>query len=152
MPVRNATTIWPCRTVCATPSRVRNGTGNAPMPYVTRDVGIADLANLLAHPPRASVAFVHDGAVDVLPVRARCTAETHRFAVASGAAPSLDAREVVLLIEDGSCAWFGLRGVSVRGVAARIEAPAAEGSDDVTWYAIEPSRVLAWDYGALRAA
>src|SRR5512139_2214877 len=122
------------------------------MSRVTRDVSLSDVADLLSHPPRATVAFVHGGGVDVVPARARCTAETHRFAVASSAAPSLDAHEVVLVVEDGSCGWFGLRGFSVRGLATRVEAPALEPSDDLAWYAVEPRRVLAWDYGAIREA
>ena len=126
--------------------------GGAWAPRVTRDVSLSEVRDLLEHPRRATIAFVDSGAVGVLPARARCTVETHQFAIPSDAAPDLDAREVVLVVDDGSCGWFGLRGFSVRGVAARLEAPASDASAGLAWYAIEPRRVLAWDYGAIREA
>lgn len=114
---------------------------------MTRDVEPAALRDLLEHPARATVAFVDRGAVDLLPVRARGGAGRHRFGVAAGAAPDLEGREVVLVIDDGPY-WFELRGISVRGVARRADAPAE--ADPLAWYAIEPRRVLAWDYGTIR--
>ncbi|MFI5394612.1 MAG: hypothetical protein ACHQ9S_03680 [Candidatus Binatia bacterium] len=126
-----------------------NGVGAARDKRVTRDVDVSAVRDLLESPPRATVAFVHDGTVDVLPARARCSADTHQFGVASDTAPNLDHCEVVLVIDAGSNSWFKLRGLSVRGVTVRAQPPASEGSD-LTWYAIEPRRILAWDYGAIR--
>jgi hypothetical protein len=126
-----------------------NGVGEAGDKRVTRDVTVSDLRDLLERPPRATVAFVDGGAVDVLPARARCTADTHQFGVVSDTAPTLDHREVVLVIDAGANSWFKLRGFSVRGVAVRVPSPVSAGSD-LTWYAIEPRRTLAWDYGAIR--
>jgi hypothetical protein len=116
---------------------------------VTRDVAVSAVHDLLDHPPRATVAFVDGGAVDLLPARARCSADTHRFGVLPDTAPDLDKREVVLVIDDGPY-WFELRGISVRGVATRVEPPGDGGADHLVWYAIEPRRVLAWDYGSIR--
>ena len=123
--------------------------GNERDTRVTRDVAIAALRDLAEHPPRATVAFVEAGAVEVVPARARCTADTHQFGVASDTAPNLAQREVVLVVDAGANAWFGLRGFSVRGVAVHV-APPASAASALTWYAIEPRRILAWDYGALR--
>jgi hypothetical protein len=116
----------------------------------TRDVEPSALPDLLEHPPRASLAFVDRDAVDVLPVRARCDG-AYRFGVRPESASDLDGREVVLVIDDGPY-WFELRGISVRGRARRIDPPQQEGARGLAWYAIEPRRVLAWDYGALREA
>jgi hypothetical protein len=126
-----------------------NGDGERRDKRVTRDVSVAALRDLVETPPRATVAFMDGGAVDIVPARARCTADTHQFGVVSDAALSLDQREVVLVIDAGANSWFKLRGFSVRGVAVHVQPPAAEGSD-LTWYAIEPRRILAWDYGAIR--
>ncbi|HXQ21944.1 MAG TPA: hypothetical protein VN812_09745 [Candidatus Acidoferrales bacterium] len=126
-----------------------NGVGETRDKRVTRDVSVLALRDLLEHPPRATVAFMDGGAVDLLPARARCTAETHQFGVVSDTPLNLDHCEVVLVIDAGSNSWFQLRGFSVRGVAIRVQPPASEGSD-LTWYAIEPRRILAWDYGAIR--
>lgn len=116
---------------------------------VTRDVDVSAVRDLLERPPRATVAFVEAGSVDLLPARARYSAESHLFAVRDDAAPDLDQREVVLVIDDGPY-WFELRGISVRGVAARSAPPAGAAAGHLIWYAIEPRRVLAWDYGAIR--
>jgi prepilin-type processing-associated H-X9-DG protein len=114
---------------------------------VTRDVEVSALRDLLDHPSRATVAFVDGNAVSLLPARARCSATKHLFGVASATAPDLADREVVLVIDAGPY-WFEARGISVRGIAARVEPSSRDG--DLVWYTIEPRRVLAWDYGAIR--
>lgn len=128
-------------------STMASGSGPRAVPGVTRDVELSALGDLLQRPPRATVAFVQGEQVDVLPVRARCRAGTYRFGVLPQPAASLDGREVVLVIDDGPY-FFELRGISVRG-QARQEPGQADG---LTWYAIEPGRVLAWDYAAMREA
>lgn len=122
--------------------------GSTAVRRVTRDVEPADLRDLLEHPSRGTVAFVERGEVDVLPAGTRWTADRHLFGVMPDRALDLDAREVVLVIDDGPY-WFELRGVSVRGVARRLPT-GQDARDGLTWYAIEPRRVLAWDYGAIR--
>ena len=111
----------------------------------SRDVDIGHLRGLLQQPTRTTVAFVHGGAVDTLPVRARCTADAFLFGVARDAAASLRQAEVVLLLDGGSW-WFELHGVSVRGIAAPAPAPEAS---ELEWFSIAPTRVLAWDYGTI---
>jgi hypothetical protein len=128
---------------------VTNPDGEARAQRVTRDVEVSAVGDLLDHPPRATVAFVDGGAVDLLPARARFLSGTHLFGVLPDAAPDLANREVVLVIDDGPY-WFELRGISVRGVAARIEPPGDGEPARLAWYAITPRRVLAWDYGAIR--
>lgn len=114
---------------------------------VTRDVELSAVQDLLDRPPRGTVTFVEQDAVDIVPVRPRWSAGAYAFGVLTGAAPDLAGREVVLVIDDGQY-WFELRGVSVRGLARRAEGLPAAGR--LTWYALEPRRVLAWDYDALR--
>lgn len=116
---------------------------------VTRDVPVAVMRHLLAHPRRATVAFVDDAAVELLPARFRFSADAYLFGVRGGdTGIDLTNREVVLLIDDGEY-WFELRGVSVRGVAMRVDPPEGE-PDRLVWHAVEPRRVLAWDYGTIR--
>jgi hypothetical protein len=116
---------------------------------VTRDVAPAALPDLLAHPVRATVAFVDADGIELLPARAGAGAEPFRFGVVADSAPDLDGREVVLVIDDGQY-WFELRGISVRGVARRIAAPPPSDGAGATWYAIEARRILAWDYATIR--
>jgi hypothetical protein len=116
-------------------------------PRVTRDVEPAAVRDLFDHPPRATVAFVEGGFVTLLPVTARYTDGTHRFGLPG--AVDLDGREVVLLRDDGAY-WFELRGISVRGVAARDAGPAPDTVGGTVWYTVQPRRVLAWDYATIR--
>jgi hypothetical protein len=115
---------------------------------VTRDVALAAVRDLLEYPRRATVAFVDGSAVALLPVTARCRADTYLVGISADGSPSLERREVVLVIDDGPY-WFELRGISVRGIAER-SAPPVPAAAGLVWYAIEPRRVLAWDYGAIR--
>ena len=126
-----------------------NGVDEKPDRRVVRDVSISALEDLVESPPRATVAFTEGGTADILPALACCTAGTYQFGVVSDTALDLDHREVVLVIDAGSNSWFKLRGFSVRGVAVRVQPPTSDGAD-LTWYAIEPRRILAWDYGAIR--
>jgi hypothetical protein len=116
---------------------------------VTRDVEPAAVRQLLDDPPRATVAFSEGDAVELLPARARCDAGVHQFGVLLATAPDLAGREVLLVIDDGMY-WFELRGISVRGVARCVDSPESGAARRLAWYAIEPRRVLAWDYGAIR--
>jgi hypothetical protein len=120
-----------------------------PARRVTRDVDPATMRDLLDRPPRATVAFVDGGGAVVLPARVQFEGDRRLFAVAADAAPALDRREVVLVIDDGPY-WFQLRGVSVRGVAGRVDAPPGAAAAPLAWYAVDTRRLLAWDYGAVR--
>ncbi|MBI3783296.1 MAG: hypothetical protein HY270_07835 [Deltaproteobacteria bacterium] len=113
---------------------------------MTRDVTPEALDDLRARPSRAAVTFVDRDAIEILPAKARCSGETYQFAVRTGAIADLAQREVVLVIDDGPY-WFQLRGISVRGLALPL---ANQDADGLSWYAIEPRRTLAWNYGALR--
>src|SRR5262249_47536173 len=121
--------------------------GDAAGKRVVRDVEPTALRDLLLHPPRATVAFVDGEDVEVLPVRYRLDGDAHLIAVQGERAAALANREVMLVIDDGAF-WFELRGISVRGVAHRTDTAGAGGGDCV-WYAIAPTRVLAWSYATI---
>jgi len=116
---------------------------------VTRDVEPSVLHDLLEKAPRATVAFVDHDEVDLLPARTGLLNGTYRFGVSADLAPDLENRDVVLVIDDGPY-WFELRGVSVRGLAKRIDSQSPGSERPLAWYAIDARRVLAWDYGAIR--
>jgi hypothetical protein len=122
-----------------------------PAVRITRDVEPSALRDLIEHPPRATVAFVNRGQAEVLPVRARYHADTYRFGVLPEVATELENREVVLVIDDGPY-FFELRGISVRGLARRIDRAEPGETDALAWYVIEPRRILAWNYEVMREA
>lgn len=121
----------------------------APARHVTRDVDPGAVRDLLDRPPRATVAFIENNGASVLPAFARLDGDRHLFAVAADIAPALEQREVVLVIDDGPY-WFQLRGLTVRGIANRIDTPIDAAAAHLAWYTLDTRRVLAWDYGALR--
>jgi hypothetical protein len=116
---------------------------------VTRDVEPSALRDLIDAPPRATVAFVDRDAVELLPVEVAARGDLQLFGIVAAGNPDIEGREVVLLLDGGSY-WFELRGVSLRGVAARAVPPEGEDGRGLGWYAVVPRRVLAWDYGTLR--
>jgi hypothetical protein len=124
---------------------------DATKPSVTRDVEPAALRELMDAAPRATVAFTDGAIAELLPAHACFRPDTWLFAVVAEDAPDLDGREVVVAIDDGPY-WFELRGISIRGVARRAKAPPSRPEAGLTWYLVEPQRVLAWDYAALRRA
>ena len=119
-----------------------------PARRITRDVDPVAVRDLLDRPPRATVAFVESGHAALLPARVQIEADRRLFAIMGDAAPSLDHREVVLVIDDGPY-WFQLRGISLRGIASRVDSPTGAVMAEVVWYVLEPQRVLAWDYGTV---
>lgn len=110
---------------------------------ITRDVALDHVRDLLARPLRASVTFVSDGALAILPVRLRFVDDRPVVGLPADG-PDIAGREVIVLTDDGPW-WFRLRGVSFRGVAARDTE-----TDGVVWWAVTPRRALAWDYGTIR--
>jgi len=116
---------------------------------VTRDVEPSTLEDLLEHPPRATVAFINRDQAEVVPARAQCRAGTYRFGVLPELTTDLENREVVVVIDDGQY-FFELRGISVRGLARRIYRAEPGDEEALAWYVIEPRRILAWNYDAMR--
>jgi hypothetical protein len=116
---------------------------------VTRDVDPSALRDLIDDPPRATVAFIEREAAELLPVKVVARRGLHLFGIVAVGSPDIEGREVVLLMDGGSY-WFELRGVSVRGSAARVDSPEGEAAERLRWYAVVPRRVLAWDYGSIR--
>ena len=119
----------------------------SPARRITRDVDSAAVRDLLDHPPRATVAFAR-GAAAVLPARAQVDGDRpSRGRGRRGAGPG-SGRSAV----DDGWYWFQLRGVSVRGIAHRVDGPTGAEAAPLAWYAVDTRRVLAWDYGAVREA
>lgn len=114
---------------------------------ITRASTPADLAPLLVHPPRATLAFVRDGHVEVLPVAFVYDAGRYLVGLPSSEAPS---GRVRLLVDDGPW-YFDLRGVWVRGRLASTNAPAGAVAAPA-WFELEPEKTAAWHYGRMREA
>lgn len=121
--------------------------GPAAMKEITRAIRPEDLQDLLDHPPRATLAFVRDGAVEALPVAFRLVEGRYCFGVPAGAAP-LPAK-AKLLIDDGHW-YFDLHGVWMRGPVTPCAAPPGGALTGLDWYKLAAEKSVAWDYGAMR--
>jgi hypothetical protein len=117
------------------------------MKQITRAVRPEELQPLLDNPPRATLAFVRDGAIQAMPVAMKYDAGRYFVGLAPAAAPP--AGRVKLLVDDG--AWyFDLRGVWVRGSLTACDTPRGV-RGDLAWFELRPEKTAAWHYGRMRA-
>jgi nitroimidazol reductase NimA-like FMN-containing flavoprotein (pyridoxamine 5'-phosphate oxidase superfamily) len=120
------------------------------MTRVSRDVDLTEVDDLLERVPRACLAFAGEDGPEAIPVELvwRDGRYLAGSSATSRARPSVG-QECVVLVDEG-VHWFDLRAVYVRGRAQPVPAPqwARPGR---TWFEVEPTKIVAWDYGKLRA-
>lgn len=116
------------------------------MKRVTRSVRPEDLPDLLAKPPRATLAFVRDGAIQAIPVAFKFDAGRYLVGLPGDVEPPIG--RVKLLVDDGPW-YFDLRGFWARGALAPCDAPANAG-DGQAWFELTPEKTAAWHYGSMR--
>jgi hypothetical protein len=114
---------------------------------VTRAIRPEDLTELLEHPPRATLAFVRDGAIEAVPVAFRLVAGRYLFGLLPPAGRLPDHGK--LLVDDGPW-YFDLRGAWMRGAITPCEPPIGEGPE-LSWHELLPIKSVAWHYGTMRA-
>jgi hypothetical protein len=118
------------------------------MPPVTTRVDPDSLGDLFVAPPRATLAWAHEGRLELAPVRYGAARGRHLVApAAAGAVPPTGAR-ASLVLDDG-WSWFALRAVILRGTLAACPEPPFGGASRDRWRELLPEKVTAWDYGAL---
>lgn len=116
---------------------------------ITRRVSPKALGDLLSSPPRATLAFVEGTGIEAQSVSFRHNEGRFWFGVKdpppTGLAPGAP---VYLLVDDGKF-MTELRGVAVAG---RLGERSNDERDQpgIAWFEVMPSRVIAWDYAALR--
>jgi len=119
------------------------------MKRVTRDINPEDARDLLERVPRVCMAFAGEDGPQAQPI-AFVWREGLYLAGISGKASSLPkpGDEVVFLIDEGLY-FFDLRAIYVRGRVTPVTPPefAPVG---YTWFTVEPTKTVAWDYGKLR--
>lgn len=107
---------------------------------ITRHVAWQSLTDLLREPPRAYLAGLRGGRLQLVPVEVRCDGE--RFSVRDLPELAEWATSPVRLTIDDGIYWFELRAVTLRG---ELGESGPEG-----WRELRPDAVSAWDYGQLR--
>ena len=119
------------------------------MKHVTRDIEPASAHDLLRRVPRVCICFADDGRPHAQPVTLVWHDNCYQIGVPASATslPTRD-QEVVLLVDEGVY-FYDLRAIYIRGVALPIQAPAASKAG-YAWFELTPSKIVAWDYGAMR--
>lgn len=119
------------------------------MKRVTRNIDPMEARDLLERVPRACVAFGGDHGPQVEPVAV--VFRNARYLVGlpvDGTGRPTVGDEVVLLIDEG-VHFFDLRAMYIRGRVGPVDL--REGlPEDCSWFAVEPTRTVAWDYGRMR--
>ncbi len=120
------------------------------MRRVTNRVDPATLDALRVQPPRATLAYEREGAIDVAPVAYRRDGAGHHVGLARGDDDTLPApgARASLVLDDGF-SWFALRAITVRGTLDPAVERVASDTPDLAWYKLMPERITAWDYGTL---
>ena len=119
------------------------------MKRVTRNIDPGCARDLLERVPRACIAFASDHGPQGQPIALVWHDGRYLADIPEDAdrRPGSD-QEVVLLIDEGIY-FFDLRAIYIRGRVKPAEAP-RDAPSGRTWFEVVPSKMVAWDYGALR--
>ena len=121
------------------------------MKRITRDIDPSDARDLLERVPRACVGFAGDDGPIAEPVTFALIKERYLTGFTAEASQHPVAGEEVVLLLDEGLHFFDLRAIYIRGRAEPIDAPEG-GPDRCAWFAVEPTKMVAWDYGRMRNA
>jgi hypothetical protein len=122
-----------------------------PSTRITRKVTPEDLSDLLRRPPRANIAFAHQGAPAAAPVAFRFWSGRYWVGLATqDVGPLPAAGAVVKLIVDDGHRYHELRGFWVRGRIAVALQPPEGAPTGLDWFELSPEKTVAWHYGRIR--
>lgn len=113
------------------------------MAEITRALTAGEMEPFLRAARTATVAWVHDGAIQAAPAAFRYRDGVYELGLSPGT--MADAMEVSAVVDAGPW-YFDLRGVRIRGHARRQR----PGDSDLEWYAVAPEIEVAWHYGRMR--
>jgi nitroimidazol reductase NimA-like FMN-containing flavoprotein (pyridoxamine 5'-phosphate oxidase superfamily) len=119
------------------------------MKQVTRDIDPSSARDLIERVPRARLAFANSQGPQAQPVSFVWRDDRYLVGIRKDTRylPS-PGQEVALLIDEGIY-YFELRAVYIRGLVQPVEAPLGA-EDERTWFEIDASKTVAWDYGSMR--
>ena len=119
------------------------------MKQVTRDIDLDSARDLIDRVPRARLAFASSQGPQAQPVRFVRRDDHYLVGICKSTRylPN-PGQDVALLIDEGIY-YFELRAVYIRGQVQLVEAPSGA-QEECTWFEVNASRVVAWDYGSMR--
>jgi hypothetical protein len=116
---------------------------------ITLKVDPVEVRDLRERVPRACVAFASDEGPRVEPVTVLFKDDRYLVGMPSSAASHPTVHEEVVVLVDDGVQFFDLRAIYVRGHVQSLGA--VEGlAGDFFWFAVQPTRTIAWDYARMR--
>jgi hypothetical protein len=116
---------------------------------ITLNVDLAETRALLERVPRACIAFANDEGPQVEPVTVLFKEDRYLVGMPSSAASRPTVHEEAVLVVDDGVLFFDLRAIYVRGRVQPLGG-VEDLADDFFWFAIQPTRTVAWDYARIR--
>lgn len=119
------------------------------MKRITRNIDLVEARDLLERVPRACIAFAGDEGPQAEPVTVLFKDDRYLVGMPSSAASHPTVHDEVVLLVDEGLQFFDLRAIYVRGHVqplGEVERLPA----DLFWFAVQPTRTVAWDYGRIR--
>ena len=119
------------------------------MKRVTRNIELSEARDLLEHSARACLAFASHAGPVAEPVTVVFDNDRYLVGMPSDTSVHPAVREEAVLLVDEGVQYFDLRAIYVRGVVASVDG-VQKLSADLAWLALEPTKIVAWDYGRMR--
>ena len=121
------------------------------MKRITNAVDPAKMWDLLEKAPRACIAFNSAGTVELVPVEFRFEEGRYWIGMSGGGRePAPGSGEPVKLLIDKGMYYFDMGGIWIRGRAVVSEERPEGGSPALNWFQLDPEKLVAWDFGAMR--
>ncbi len=119
------------------------------MKQVSRDIDPGNAQDLIERAPRARLAYANSQGPQAQPVSFVRRNERYLVGIRKGThyLPS-PGQEVTLLIDEGIY-YFELRAIYIRGQVRPIAAP-SDAQGEYSWFEVDVSKTVAWDYGSMR--
>ncbi len=118
------------------------------MTRISRNITFDQAHDLLERGARACLAFAGEHGAMAQPVTVLWRDECYFVGIPQNAAQTpAESAEVVLLIDEG-IHFFDLRALYVRGHIHPVDPP-PQARLGFKWFALTPSKTVAWDYGTL---
>ena len=121
------------------------------MKRITHAVDPEKMRDILERAPRACIAFLRAGKVELVPVQFQLR-EGRYWVGLSGDGPAPGSDEPVKLLVDEGMYYFAMRGIWIGGRARFGEARPEGGSPALSWFQLLPEKSIAWDFGTMRRA
>ena len=121
------------------------------MTRITHAVDPEEVRDLLEGVPRACIAFVNAGMVDIVPVECRFQDGLYWIGMSGGgSAPAPGPDDPVKLLVDQGMYYFDMRGIWIRGRASFNQERPEAGRAALNWFQLVPEKFVAWDFARMR--